>query len=75
MRGDASLQALIATVPAEQADRLLKLAELEMRKGLTVEQSLALVAQQSPEIAPAIAQALVARYQGRSPALKAKTEE
>lgn len=62
LRGDASLQGLIATLPAEQADRLLKLAEMEMRKGLSAEQSLALVAEKSPEIAPSIAAALQARY-------------
>jgi len=62
LRGDAPLQALIATLPAEQADRLLKLAEMEMRKGLSAEQSLAMVAEKSPEISPAVADALRARY-------------
>jgi hypothetical protein len=68
IRGDASLQALLATMSGEQADRLLKLAELEMRKGLTAEQALALVAEKSPEIAPAVAAALSAKYgQPKSP--------
>jgi hypothetical protein len=62
MRGDASLQALLATVSGEHADRLLKLAELEMRKGLSAEQALALVAEKSPEIAPSVAEALKAKY-------------
>ena len=62
MRGDASLQSLLATLSGEQADRLLKFAELEMRKGLSPEQALALVAEKSPEISPAIAEALKAKY-------------
>jgi hypothetical protein len=64
LRGDASLQALLATISGEQAERVLKLAELEMRKGLSAEQALALVAEKSPEIAPAVAAALSARYSG-----------
>ena len=40
----------------------LTLAELEMRQGLSAEQALALVAEKSPEIAPAIATALSAKY-------------
>lgn len=62
LRGDAPLQALLATVPVEQADRLLKLAELQMRQGLSPEQALALVAERSPELAPVIAEALKAKY-------------
>ena len=62
LRGDASLQALLATLSGENADRLLKLAELEMRKGLSPEQALALIAEKSPEIAPAVAEALKAKY-------------
>ncbi len=62
MRGDASLQALLSTMSGEQADRLLKFAELEMRKGLSAEQALALVAEKSPEISPAVAEALKAKY-------------
>jgi hypothetical protein len=61
LRGNASVRALLATLTGEQADRVLKLAEIEMRKGLTPEQSLALIAEKSPEIAPAIAQAIQAR--------------
>jgi len=41
---------------------VLKLAELEMRRGLSAEQALALVAEKSPEIAPAVADALRAKY-------------
>src|SRR5205807_1635546 len=52
IRSEASLQGLLASLSGEQADRLLKFAELEMRKGLTAEQALALVAEKSPEIAP-----------------------
>lgn len=66
-RGEASMQALLASMSGEQADRLLKLAELEMRKGLSVEQALALVVEKSPEIAPAIAAALKAKYAGSNP--------
>lgn len=62
LRGNASMQALLATLDGEKADRILKLAELEMRKGLSVEQALALVAEKSPEIAPAIAEAMRAKY-------------
>jgi hypothetical protein len=62
MRGDASLQALLATLNGEQADRLMKFAELEMRKGLSPEQAMALFAEKSPEIAPAVADALKAKY-------------
>lgn len=64
IRGDANLQALLSTLTGEQADRLLKFAELEMRKGLTAEQALAMVAEKSPEISPAVAEALRARYGG-----------
>ena len=67
-RGEASMQALLASMTGEQADRLLKLAELEMRKGLSVEQALALVVEKSPgEIAPAIAEALKAKYAAAKP--------
>ena len=61
LRGSMSVQALVATLTGEQADRVLKLAELEMRRGLTPEQALALVAEKSPEIAPAIAEAIKGR--------------
>ncbi len=61
LRGSASLQALLATLGGEPADRVLKLAELELRKGLAPEQALALVVEQRPEIAPAIAAMLRAR--------------
>lgn len=67
LRGEASLQGLLATLTGEQADRVLKLAELEMRKGLSAEQALAMVAEKSPEIAPAVAEAIKARAgRGRS---------
>lgn len=62
LRGSADIKALLATLDGEKADRILKLAELEMRKGLSVEQALALVAEKSPEIAPAVADAMRARY-------------
>jgi membrane protease subunit (stomatin/prohibitin family) len=62
MRGSADIKALLATLDGEKADRILKLAELEMRKGLSVEQALALVAEKSPEIAPAVAEAMRAKY-------------
>ena len=61
-RGAADIKALLATLEGEKADRILKLAELEMRKGLSVEQTLALVAEKSPEIAPAVAEAMRAKY-------------
>jgi len=62
LRGNASMQALLATLSGEQGDRVLKLAELEMRKGLSVEQAMALVVEKSPEIAPAVAEAMRAKY-------------
>jgi hypothetical protein len=43
LRGSASMQALLSTFGGEHADRLLRLAELEMLKGRTVEQSMAIV--------------------------------
>jgi hypothetical protein len=64
VRGAASPQALLASLDGPQADRLLKLAELEMRRGLSAEQALALVAEKSPEIAPAVAAAIAARRGG-----------
>lgn len=68
LRGSADVKALLATLDGEKADRILKLAELEMRKGLSVEQALALVAEKSPEIAPAVADAMKARYAKGQPA-------
>jgi hypothetical protein len=65
--GGASKQALLSVLDQEQADRILKLAELEMRQGLSAEQALALVAEKSPEIAPAIAAALSAKYGAGKP--------
>ena len=62
LRGSADVKALLATLEGEKADRILKLAELEMRRGLSVEQALALIADKSPEIAPAIADAMRAKY-------------
>jgi len=48
LRGQASMQGLLATLSGEQADRLLKLAELEMRKGFSPEQALARAAESAP---------------------------
>jgi hypothetical protein len=65
LRSNASLQGLLATLSGEQADRVLKLAELEMRKGMTPEQSLAYVAEKAPDyFAPAVASALKAKFAG-----------
>ena len=64
----ANDQALLAVLSQEQADRILKLAELKMRQGLSAEQALALVAEKSPEIAPAVAAALSAKYSAGKPA-------
>jgi len=61
LRGDASMQALLATLSGEQADRLLKLAELEMRKGATEQQAFALVFQQSTDLPPALRDAIRAK--------------
>ena len=60
MRGGASLQALLSTLTGEQADRVLKLAELEMRKGATEHQALALIFQQSTDLhlPPALMEAI-----------------
>lgn len=69
--GTANKQALLAVLSDEQGDRILKLAELEMRRGLSAEQALALVAEKSPEIAPAIAAALSAKYHAGMPAKEA----
>jgi RNA polymerase subunit RPABC4/transcription elongation factor Spt4 len=74
LRGSASMQALVATLDGEKADRILKLAELEMRKGLSVEQAMAMVAEKSPEIAPAIAAAMRAKY-AQGPADEPATKE
>ncbi|PYL60178.1 MAG: hypothetical protein DMF24_10895 [Verrucomicrobia bacterium] len=63
MRGDASMKALLSTLSGEQADRVLKLAELEMQRGATAHQALALVFQSSPDIPPALADALKARLE------------
>jgi hypothetical protein len=71
LRGAADVKALLATLEGEKADRILKLAELEMRKGLSVEQALALVAEKSPEIAPAVADAMKAKYSQGRPAERA----
>ena len=62
LRGSANMQALLATIDGEKGDRILKLAELEMRKGLSVEQAMAMVAEKAPEIAPAVADAMRAKY-------------
>ncbi len=67
LRGEASLQGLLSTLSGEQADRVLKLAELEMRKGLSAEQALALIAEKSPEIAPSVAEAIKAREKQAQP--------
>ncbi len=66
LRGASNFQALLSTLSGEQADRILKLAELEMRKGLSPEQALTMIAEKSPEIAPAVAEALKARYQSEN---------
>jgi len=63
LRGNASMQALLATLSGEQAANVLKLAEMEMRRGMTAEQSLAFVAEKSSEhFAPAVAEALKAKF-------------
>lgn len=69
MRGGADMQALLATLSGEQADRLMKLTEMKMREGMTSEQSLAFIAEQAPEnFGPAVAEALKAKFgQGNSP--------
>lgn len=63
LTGGAPVQALLATLSGEQGDRVLKFVELQLRAGLTAEQALAMVVEKSPEIAPAIAEALKAKYQ------------
>lgn len=67
VRGAADIRALLATVEGEKADRLLKLAELEMRRGLSVEQAMALIAEKSPEIAPAVAEVMRAKHTAPPP--------
>jgi hypothetical protein len=60
----ASPATLVALVPDQQGERIVKIAELEVRKGLGAEESLAMVAEKSPEIAPAVAEALKAKHSG-----------
>lgn len=67
LRGAADIKALLATLDGEKADRLLKLAELEMRKGLSVEQAMAMIAEKSPEIAPAVAEVMRAKHAAGQP--------
>ncbi len=63
IRGGADMQALLATLSGEQAERLMKLTEMKMREGMTPEQSMAFVAEQSPEdFGPAVADALKAKF-------------
>lgn len=64
--GQAETRTLLTLLSGEQADRVLKLAELEMRQGMSEEKALAMVAEKAPEMAPAIAEALKARYQAQS---------
>lgn len=65
LRGSASVQSLLATLTGEQADRVMKLAEMQMRQGMTAEQSLAFIAEKSAEhFAPAVAEALKAKFTG-----------
>jgi hypothetical protein len=65
LRGNASMQALLATLSGEQAANVLKLAEMQMRQGMSAEQSLAFVAEKSAEhFAPAVAEALKAKFAG-----------
>ncbi len=66
MRGDASMKALLSTLSGEQADRVLKLAELEMQRGATAHEALALVFQSSPDIPPALANALKTKLSEQS---------
>lgn len=63
----ASAATLVALVPEQQGDRIIKLAELDMRKDLGAEESLAMVAEKSPEIARAVAEALKAKHAGAAP--------
>ncbi len=57
------MQALLATLSGEQADRLLKLSEMQMRQGMTAEQSMAFIAEKAPDyFAPAVAEALRAKF-------------
>jgi len=63
LRGGAQMQALLATLSGEQADRLLKLSEMQMRQGMTAEQSMAFIAEKAPDyFAPAVAEALRAKF-------------
>jgi RNA polymerase subunit RPABC4/transcription elongation factor Spt4 len=61
IREAAGIKALLASIEGAQGDRLLKFAELEMRRGLSAEQALAMVADKNPDIAPTVAAALRAR--------------
>lgn len=59
LRGNASMQALLATLDGVQAANLMKLAEMQMRQGMSVEQSLAFIAEKNAEfLVPAVAEAL-----------------
>ena len=73
LRGGADMQALLATLDGEQADRLMKLAEMQMREGMTPEKALAFVAEKSPEhFAPAVADVLKAKFGGDSSSTELK---
>jgi hypothetical protein len=66
IRGAASRQALLSILSPEQADRLLKLAELEMSKGASEQQAFALVFQQTTDLPPALMDAVKAKLSEHS---------
>ncbi len=65
--GGANPQALLAMLDGEKADRLFKLAELEILKGVSAEQALSMVAKNSPDVADAAARAIEAMHQSKNP--------
>ncbi len=65
-RGAASIPALLTTLEGPCADRLLRVWELELRRGLNPEQALAVLADRDPEWAKVLAE--LARTRRSSPA-------
>jgi hypothetical protein len=64
IRGAASRQALLSILPPEQADRLLKLVELEMHKGLSEAEAFTLAISHSEEFSPEVLRALRGAFSG-----------
>jgi hypothetical protein len=64
IRGAAPRQALLSILPPEQADRLLKLVELEMHKGLSEAEAFTLAISHSKHLSPEVLQAVRRAFSG-----------